>query len=189
MKSKLRRSTQQFACEMARLANKFWQFIAQKVALKMDRIDLKILEALQQDGRLSNADLAQRVSLSPSPCLRRVKQLEESGVIKRYVALLDAAKLGLGLQAYVTVTLEKRRDSQIQAFHAAVSSWPEVLGCYALTGDMDYLLQVVADDLEHFSRFLMDRLLKQEGVANVKSSFVLQAIKNTTALSLQERLL
>ncbi len=155
----------------------------------MDRTDLIILDRLQRDGRISNADLAQQVALSPSPCLRRVKQLEETGVVRGYVALLDPHKLGLGLQAYVTVILAKRNDSQIQSFHAAVQGWPEVLGCFALTGDMDYLLHVIADDLEHFSRFLLDRLLKQDGVTGVKSSFVLQQVKNTTALPLMERTL
>ncbi len=155
----------------------------------MDRTDLMILDRLQRDGRISNADLAQQVALSPSPCLRRVKQLEEAGVVRGYVALLDPRKLGLGLQAYVTVIVAKRSDSQIHAFHAAVQGWPEVLGCFALTGDMDYLLHVIADDLEHFSRFLLDRLLKQDGVTSVKSSFVLQPVKDTTALPLMERAL
>lgn len=149
-----------------------------------DRIDLRILALLQRDGRLSNADIAQQVALSPSPCLRRVRALEESGLIRGYAALLDPLRLGLGLQAYVTVTLDKRRDTQINAFNAAMQASPEVLSCMALTGEMDYLLHVIAKDLEHFSRFLMDRLLKLDGVANVKSSFVLQSIKDTTELPL-----
>lgn len=152
----------------------------------IDRTDLRILELLQRDGRLSNADLAQQVALSPSPCLRRVRQLEQSGVIRGYAALLDPRRLGLGLQAFVTVTLEKRRDTPMHAFHAAVHSAPEVLSCFALTGEMDYLLHVVAEDLEHFSRFLMDRLLRLDGIANVKSSFVLQSIKDTTEMPLTQ---
>jgi len=152
----------------------------------IDRTDIRLLDLLQRDGRLSNADLAQQVALSPSPCLRRVRQLEEAGYIRRYVALLDPWRVGLGLQAYVTVTLDKRRDSAIEAFDAAMQAAPEVLSCFALTGEMDYLLHVVTEDLEHFSRFLMHRLLKLEGVANVKSSFVLQAIKNTTELPLAQ---
>ena len=150
----------------------------------IDRTDLRILGLLQRDGRLSNSELAQQVALSPSPCLRRVRQLERSGLIRGYAALLDPGRLGLGLQAFVTVTLEKRRDTPIQAFHSAVQSAPEVLSCFALTGEMDYLLHVVAEDLEHFSRFLMDRLIKLEGVANVKSSFVLQSVKHTTEMPL-----
>lgn len=150
----------------------------------LDRTDLGILELLQREGRITNADLAQRVSLSPSPCLRRVRQLESAGVIRQYAAIVDPWRVGLGLQAYVTVTLDKRGDTQIRAFHAAAQAWPEVLSCFALTGEMDYLLHVIVEDLEHFSRFLMDRLLKLEGVANVKSSFVLQTVKHTTALPL-----
>ena len=151
-----------------------------------DRTDARILALLQHDGRLSNAELAQQVALSPSPCLRRVRQLEESGLIRGYVALLDPGRLGLGLQAYVTVTVDKRRDTVIHAFHAAMQASPEVLACFALTGEMDYLLHVVSEDLEHYSRFLMGRLLKLEGVANVKSSFVLQSLKDTTELPLAQ---
>ncbi len=154
---------------------------------ELDRTDLRILELLQQDARITNAELAQQVALSPSPCLRRLRLLEESGVIRQYAALLDPARLGLGLQAYVTVSLDKRVDQHIHDFHAAVDSWPEVLGCFAMTGEMDYLLQVVAEDLEHFSRFLLDRLLKQEGVANLKSSFVVQTVKQSTRLPLRSR--
>lgn len=152
----------------------------------IDRIDQQILGLLQQDGRLSNAELAQRVSLSPSPCLRRVRALEEAGVIRGYAARLDPWRIGLGLQAFVTVTLEKRREAQMQAFHSAMQSAPEVLSCFALTGEMDYLVHIVAEDLEHFSRFLMDRLLKVDGVANVKSSFVLQSVKDSTAMPLAQ---
>lgn len=152
----------------------------------IDRTDLRILELLQREGRLSNAELAQRVSLSPSPCLRRVRRLEEEGVIREYVTRLDPWRVGLGLQAFVTVTLEKRREAQMQAFHSAMQSAPEVLSCFALTGEMDYLLHVVAEDLEHFSRFLMHRLLKLEGVANVKSSFVLHPVKDSTVLPLTQ---
>jgi Lrp/AsnC family leucine-responsive transcriptional regulator len=151
-----------------------------------DRVDVRILSLLQADGRLSNVDLAQQVALSPSPCLRRVRQLEESGFIRAYVALLDPKRVGLGLQAYVSVTLDKRREAAVQAFHHAIQAAPEVISCVALTGEMDYLLQVVAEDLEHFSRFLMDRLLRLEGVANVKSSFVLKSVKETTQLPLTQ---
>jgi Lrp/AsnC family transcriptional regulator, leucine-responsive regulatory protein len=148
----------------------------------LDRTDYRILDLLQQDARLTNADLAQRVSLSPSPCLRRVRQLEEAGVIDGYVALLDPARVGLGLQAYVTVSLDKRNEQGIRSFHAAAQSWPEVLACLALTGDMDYLLHVVVSDMAHFSRWLMERLLKQESVTNVKSSFVVNEVKRSTRL-------
>ena len=150
----------------------------------LDRIDRKLLELLQQDGRLTNLELAERVSLSPSPCLRRVRRLEEEGVIRQYVALLEPTKVGLGLTAYVNVKLEKRGKMPIEAFSDAVARWPEVVACYAMTGDIDYLLRVQVEDLEHYSRFVMDRLLKQQGVIDVRSNFVLERIKDTTALPL-----
>jgi Lrp/AsnC family leucine-responsive transcriptional regulator len=151
---------------------------------ELDRTDRRILERLQEDGRLPNAELAERVSLSPSPCLRRVRALEQAGVIRQYVALLDPARVGLGLLAYVVVKLEKRGKMPVDEFSRAVQGWPEVVACYAMTGDMDYLLRVHAEDLEHFSRFVLDRLLQQPGVIDVKSNFVLERIKDTTALPL-----
>ncbi len=155
-------------------------------SLTLDKTDLRILSELQLNGRLTNVELAERVALSPSPCLRRLKQLEESGVIRQYVALLDPAKIGLGLQAYVRVVLEKRGNTQVQSFIDAVQRWPEVINCFAMTGEMDYLLQVYFEDLEHFSRFVMDELLQQQGVEDVKSSFVLKEIKRTTSLPLSQ---
>ncbi|UCE31471.1 MAG: Lrp/AsnC family transcriptional regulator [Burkholderiales bacterium] len=159
--------------------------------MQLDRIDLRILDCLQHDGRLTNQELAERVSLSPSPCLRRVRRLEEAGVISRYVALLDAQALGLGLLAYVNVKLEKRALAQggryaFDDFRDAVRDWPEVLACYATTGDSDYLMRVHVRDLAHFSRFVMDTLLKYPGVLDVRSSFALERIKDTTALPLPE---
>ncbi|AXT47921.1 MULTISPECIES: Lrp/AsnC family transcriptional regulator [Chromobacterium] len=153
-------------------------------SLTLDKTDLRILAELQHDGRLTNVELAERVALSPSPCLRRLKQLEESGVIRQYVALLDPARIGLGLQAWVRVTLEKRGNAHLQSFIEAVQSWQEVINCFAMTGEMDYLLQVYFEDMEHFSRFVMDELLQHPGVADVKSSFVLKEIKRTTSLPL-----
>ncbi len=152
----------------------------------LDRTDLRILEILQRDGRLSNQEIAERVSLSPSPCLRRIRRLEELGVIRQYVALVDPQKIGLGLLAYVTVKLEKRGKMPMEDFRARVQTWPEVLACYAMTGDMDYLLRVHVEDLEHFSRLVMSQLLKQPGVVDVKSSFALDRIKETTALPLKQ---
>jgi len=154
-------------------------------AVPLDRIDLRILEILQEDGRLSNQEIAERVSLSPSPCLRRVRRLEELGVIRQYVALVDPQRIGLGLLAYVTVKLEKRGNMPMEELRARIQTWPEVLACYAMTGDMDYLLRVHVEDLEHFSRLVMDQLLKQPGVVDVKSSFALDRIKETTALPLK----
>jgi Lrp/AsnC family leucine-responsive transcriptional regulator len=154
-------------------------------AVALDRTDLRILEVLQQDGRISNQELAERVSLSPSPCLRRLRRLEELGVIRQYVALVDPQRIGLGLLAYVTVKLEKRGKMPMEDFRARMQTWPEVLACYAMTGDMDFLLRVHVEDLEHFSRPVMSQLLKQPGVVDVKSSFALYRIKETTALPLQ----
>ena len=150
----------------------------------LNRTDRRILEILQGDGRLSNLELAERVNLSPSACLRRVRALEEGGVIRRYAALLDPGKVGLGLRAFVTVKVEKRGRMPAEAFTKAVQDWPEVVGCHSTSGDMDYLLRIHVEDLEHFSRFVMDSLLKHPGVLDVKSSFVLEEVKETTALPL-----
>lgn len=158
--------------------------MARTARVTLDRTDRRILDALQKDGRLTNLELAEKVSLSPSPCLRRVRRLEEAGVLRQYVALVDPAKIGLALLAYVSVKLEKRGKMPIDAFSEVVSRWPEVVACYAMTGDMDYLLRVQVEDLDHFSRFLMDHLLRQTGVIDVKSNFVLERIKDTTALPL-----
>lgn len=157
----------------------------------LDAVDRKILALLQENARLTNQELAHMVSLSPSPCLRRIKQLEDAGVIRRYVALLDAQQIGLGLLAYVNVRLAKHSAlhghhgaSPLADFSASVALWPEVVGCYAMTGDMDYLLRVVVEDMAHFSRFVMNDLLRHPAVVDVKSSFALQTIKDTTALPL-----
>jgi Lrp/AsnC family leucine-responsive transcriptional regulator len=157
---------------------------AQMARPTLNRLDRRILEILQADGRLTNLELAGRVNLSASACLRRVRALEEAGVIRRYAAILDPSKVGLGLRAFVTVKLEKRGRMPTDAFAKAVRDWPEVVGCHSMTGDMDYLLGVHVEDLEHFSRFVMDSLLKHPGVLDVKSSFVLEAVKETTALPL-----
>jgi Lrp/AsnC family leucine-responsive transcriptional regulator len=151
--------------------------------IELDKLDLKILSALQENGRLTNLELAEAINLSPSPTLRRLKRLEQEGVVARYVALLDPAQIGLGLEAFVRVMLDKR-ERQFAAFAQAVQQWPEVVACHAMAGEMDYLLRVVFEDLAHFSRFVMDTLLQHPGVIDVKSSFVLQAIKQTTALPL-----
>jgi Lrp/AsnC family leucine-responsive transcriptional regulator len=158
--------------------------------IPLDKIDRKILAILQADGRLTNQEVAERVNLSPSPCLRRIKRLEESGVIRKYVALLEPAKIGLGLLAYVNVRLEKHNEapgkgtsrSPRSDFSASVEQWPEVVACYAMTGEMDYLLRVHVEDMNHFSRFMMETLLRHTAVLDVKSSFALQQIKDTTAL-------
>ncbi len=152
--------------------------------LTLDRTDLRILEVLQREGRITNAELAERVNLSPSPCLRRLQRLEASGVIAGYTAHLDAKKLGLDLQAFVRIQLETHDAESIARFVERIESWPEVVACHALTGDMDYLLHVYVENLDHFSRFLLDRLLAS-GVADVNSSFVLRTVKHTRVLPLE----
>jgi Lrp/AsnC family leucine-responsive transcriptional regulator len=153
--------------------------------LTFDRTDRRILEQLQANGRLSNQELAERVALSPSPCLRRLRALERSGVIQRYAAVLDPGRVGLELLAYVSVKLEKRGKMPVDQFTRAVSSWPEVITCFSMTGEMDYLMQVQVTDLAHYSRFIMEKLLKQPGVIDIKSNFVLERVKETTALPLE----
>jgi len=153
-------------------------------AAELDRTDLLLLGELQRGGRLTNAELAERVHLSPSACLRRVQRLEREGVIAGYRAEVDPERLGLGLQAFVRVQLARHDADAIAAFSTAVDQWDEVVACHALTGDMDYLLQIVVRDLEHFSRFLLDRLLNQAGVADVNSSFVLRTVKAFRGLPL-----
>ncbi|MFM0735203.1 AsnC family transcriptional regulator [Paraburkholderia sp. BL23I1N1] len=159
--------------------------------IEIDAIDRRILAILQENGRLSNQEIAERINLSPSPCLRRIRRLEESGVIRGYVALLDAQKLGLDLLAYVNVRLEKRSGPALSPrggathadlFRAAVQTWPEVVACHAMTGDMDYLLRVQVEDMAHFSRFVQEQLLHHPSVIDVKTSFSLEKFKETTAL-------
>ena len=152
--------------------------------IRFDRTDLALLAELQREGRLSNADLAERVKLSPSACLRRVQRLEQAGVLAGYAAVLDPAKVGLGLQAFVRVQLSRHDAEAIAEFTGRVNRWDEVVACHALTGDMDYLLHVAVQDLEHFSRFLLDHLLNASGVADVNSSFVLRTVKAAGGLPL-----
>ncbi|MCD9027963.1 Lrp/AsnC family transcriptional regulator [Luteimonas sp. BDR2-5] len=150
----------------------------------LDRTDLLLLAELQRQGRLTNADLAERVHLSPSACLRRVQRLERDGVIAGYRAEVSAGRLGLGLQAFVRVQLKHHDSAAVAGFAQLVDGWDEVVTCHALSGDMDYLLQVVVRDLAHFSRFLLDRLLNQPAVEDVNSSFVLRTVKAWRGLPL-----
>jgi Lrp/AsnC family leucine-responsive transcriptional regulator len=150
----------------------------------LDRTDLRILATLQTHGRITNAELAAEINLSPSACLRRMQKLEADGVIAGYGARLEPRSLGLGLQAFVRVQLSRHEAEAIDQFTERVAEWDEVVSCYALTGDMDYLLQVYVADLEGFSRFLLDRLLNAAGVADVNTSFVLRTVKASTALPL-----
>ena len=152
----------------------------------LDKIDRLILRSLQQDGRATYDQLAEQVGLSPSAVLRRVKRLEEARVIDRYVALVKPESVGLGLTAYLNVRLEKLTESHkrnpMVVVRASVQTWPEVVECAALTGEMDYLLRVVVADMAHYSRFIMDTLLKHPSVEDCKTSFVLDRVKTTTAV-------
>jgi Lrp/AsnC family transcriptional regulator, leucine-responsive regulatory protein len=150
----------------------------------VDKIDLRILEVLQADGRLTNIELAERVNLSASPCLRRVRALEEAGFISSYAALLNPEKIGLGLTVHLDVALDKKDAKARDRLKAAVQTWSEVTWCHSLSGEMDYTMQVVMPDLKHYTSFLMDRVLTLPGVVNVKSSFVLEKVKETTILPL-----
>ena len=153
---------------------------------ELDAIDRRILRALQHDGRMTYDQLAEQVSLSPSAVLRRVRRLEESQVIARYVALIAPERVGLGLTAYLNVRLEKRSGvgmkSPMDQFRAAVQGWPEVVECSSTTGEMDYLLRVVVADMAHYSRFIAETLLAHPSVEDCRTSFVLQRLKATTAL-------
>lgn len=152
--------------------------------ISLDAIDLRILDALQANARISNIELAALVGLSPSPCLRRVKRLEAAGVIRRYAALLDPAAMGLGIIGFISVTLERNVEAVLEDFEAAVKERPEVLECWPITGDADFLLKVVTADLGAYERLMRDHLLRIPGISSTKTSFVLTAIKNETALPL-----
>ena len=145
--------------------------------MDLDATDIALLDVLQRDGRISNVQLAERVHLSPSACLRRVQRLEEGGVIAGYRAVLEPRQLGYDLQAFVRLQLSRHDSASVERFVARVEGWEEVVACHALTGDMDYLLHVVVEDLEHFSRFLLDEVLRPGDVADVNSSFVLRSVK------------
>ena len=152
--------------------------------MKLDRYDQHILEVLQQDGRINNQDLADRIGLSPSPCLRRVRALEESGLIVGYRALLDAKKLGLTLMALIHISMDLHTPERFANFEAAVSALPEVLECLLITGhDADYQLKVAVRDMDHYQSLLLNQLTRIEGVTGVHSSFVLRQVVSRTTLA------
>jgi len=151
--------------------------------MNLDNYDRRILETLQQEGRLSNQDLADRIGLSPSPCLRRVRALEEAGIITGYRALLDAKRLGLNLMAILSVSMDRHTPERFAGFDAAVAAMPEVLECLLITGrDADYQLKVVVRDMEHYQDLLLEHITRIEGVTGVHSSFVLRRVVERTAL-------
>jgi len=150
----------------------------------LDAIDRRILTVLQEDARRSNVELAQAVGLSPSPCLRRVKNLEEAGVIRAHVSLLDPAAVGLPVSVFVQITLERQVEAALERFEKAMLERPEVMECYLMTGDSDYLLRIVVPDLDAYQQFVMEHLTRVAGVASIKSSFALRQVKYRTALPL-----
>ncbi|MEA3276216.1 MAG: Lrp/AsnC family transcriptional regulator [Pseudomonadota bacterium] len=151
--------------------------------MKLDRYDRSILEVLQADGRISNQDLAERIGLSPSPCLRRVRALEDAGIIAGYRALLDAGKLGLDLVALVSISMDRHTPERFTRFDAAVSALPEVLECLLITGrDADYQLKVIVRDMDAYQDLLLNKITRIEGVSGVHSSFVLRRVVERTAL-------
>jgi DNA-binding Lrp family transcriptional regulator len=152
--------------------------------IKLDTIDRRILRELQRDGRLQNVELAKRVGLSPSPCLRRVRLLEEAGVIERYVALLNASKVGMGLTVFVRVWLTGQDAQTVDRFTESVKELPQVVECHLMAGDCDFLLRVVAADLDAYRRFQIDHLTRIKGVQSVKTEVPMQRIKLSTEVPL-----
>jgi Lrp/AsnC family leucine-responsive transcriptional regulator len=150
----------------------------------LDVIDLRILEELQRDGALSNVELARRVHLSPSPCLARVKALEASGVISRYVALLNAHKLGLGLSVFISISLKAQSKEALAEFERRIQEHDEVMECYLMTGDSDYLIRVAVADIGALEKFILEQLTPIPGIEKIRSSFALKQVRYKTALPL-----
>lgn len=153
----------------------------------LDAIDWSILDMLQGNARTTNVELAKAVNLSPSPCLARVRALEESGYISRYVTLLDPRKLGLQVSVFIQVRLERQIESALETFEKAMQARPEVMECYLMTGDADYLVRVVVPDLDALQHFIVNFLSRVPGVGNIQSSFALKQVKYQTALPLPDR--
>lgn len=150
--------------------------------MTLDAIDRRLLAALQINGRLSATELAEKVGLTTSPCLRRIRNLEEAGVIQGYSTVIDQTKVGLPVSVFVSIKLERQREDAMHGFEEAVRRWPEVVECYLMTGTRDYLLRVVAPDLAGYERFLKQTLTRLDGVASIESSFALAQVKHSSAL-------
>jgi len=151
----------------------------------LDAVDRAILSLLQDDGRLANVDLADRVNLSPSACLRRVRRLEEEGFINQYVALIDPSKVGMGTNVFVEITLSSQAEDALDAFEAAVTARPEIMSCHLMAGDFDYLLRVVIDDVADYEALHRTHLAQLPGVARLVSSFALRPVCDRTAYPLK----
>lgn len=155
--------------------------------MELDRYDRRILEELQRDGRISNQELAERIGLSPSPCLRRVRTLEEAGYIIGYRALVDSQKLGLTLMALIHISMDRHTPERFENFETRVAALPEVLECLLITGqDADYQLKVIVRDMEAYQHLLLDKITRIEGVSGVHSSFVMRKVVDKTALPIEE---
>ena len=152
--------------------------------MEFDAIDLRILRELQGDGSLSNVELARRVGLSPSPCLARVKALQAGGVIRQYVALLDAKELGLNLNVFISISLKQQTRAALEAFEAKVCARDEVMECYLMTGDADYLIRVALPDMAALERFVLEQLSPMKEVEKIRSSFAMKQVRYKTALPL-----
>lgn len=153
--------------------------------IELDKTDYKILHHLQNNGRISNAELADRVALSPSPCLRRVKLLEEKGIIERYVAIVNPKLIGLPVNVVISVSLQSQEQSQLKVFQQRIAECEEVMECYLMTGGSDYMLRVVVPDIEHFEHFLVDKLTSIPGISNIQSSFALKQLVYRTELPIK----
>ena len=151
---------------------------------KLDQTDLRILEQLQADGALSNLELARRVHLSASPCLARVKALEAAGVISRYVALADAAALGLGLSVFINISLKTQSKEALADFEQRIAEHEQVMECYLMTGDSDYLIRVAVADIAALEKFILEQLTPIPGIEKIRSSFALKQVRYKTALPL-----
>lgn len=150
--------------------------------MTLDAIDRRILAELQRDGRITNQALAEKVGLSATPCLRRVKRLEEAGILRGYVAVVDQKAVDLPVSVFISIKLERQRAQELDRFAEAVSRWPEVMECYLMTGQFDYLLRVVCADLGAYEEFLRSKLTQLEGVGSIESSFSLAQVKYSRVL-------
>ncbi len=151
---------------------------------ELDAIDRRIIVALQADGRMTVQQLAAQVGLSASPCARRVRLLEQAGVIKGYAALIDQAQIGLPISAFASIKLARQHEEDLDSFASAVSRWPEVVDCYLMTGQRDYLMRIVVRDLEAYERFLKEKLTRLSNVASIETSFALGQVKRSDHLPL-----
>ena len=154
--------------------------------MSLDAIGRRLLAALQDNGRLSATELAEKVGLTTSPCLRRIRNLEEAGVVQGYSTVIDQTKVGLPVSVFVSVKLERQREDTMLRFEEAIRRWPEVVECYLMTGTRDYLLRVVARDLTGYERFLKQTLTRLDGVASIESSFALAQVKHSSALPITD---